>query len=66
MGDKTQTQGGRSKKNFGEKKSKTIGGKWEGKKNEKRFKKDLITYVDKPTSNLTCKPVHVALCRCVT
>ncbi len=22
---------------------------WEGKRNEKRFKKDLITYVDKPT-----------------
>ncbi len=44
MGDKTPG-GGRSK-NFGKKKQKRLVG---GKRNEKRFKKDRITYVDKTT-----------------
>ncbi len=43
MGDKTQ--GGRSK-NLGKKNENDW---WEGKRNEKRFKKDRITYVDKST-----------------
>ncbi len=41
-------EGGWGVKNKNEvEKKKTIGGRV--KKNEKRFKKDLITYVDKPT-----------------
>ncbi len=44
MGDKTQ---GGSKKNFGKKKRKTIGGRVKGAK--RGSKKDRITYVDKST-----------------
>ncbi len=43
----TTPRGGRSKKQFVGKKTKTIGGRVKGAK--RGSKKDLITYVDKPT-----------------
>jgi hypothetical protein len=43
----TRPRGGRSKNIFVEKKNENDW--WEGKRSETRFKKDLITYVDKPT-----------------
>ncbi len=42
----TRPRGGRSKNNFVGKRNENDW--WEGKRSETRFKKDLITYVDKP------------------
>jgi hypothetical protein len=43
----TRPRGGRSIKHFVGKKNENDW--WEGKRSETRFKKKLITYVDKPT-----------------